>query len=178
MWYKIGSRKRYNNEALEIDIMKSSKNVFFLDAPSFCGKTYFLKHLNVGVIICPCRQFIEESLMAIMTENIRREDMLKKLQTECAGKIIALEDVDYSLEGRLSTQGELAFFVALLSQTNKVILTGIDLRMKCRSLMKHIECVPYEYYCLASDSEGDFEPAKKVRIQKRYRRISSNKLPF
>ena len=83
MWYKIGSRKRYNNEALEIDIMKSFKNVFFLDAPSFCGKTYFLKHLNVGVIICPCRQFVEESLMPVMTGNIRREDMLKKLQTEC-----------------------------------------------------------------------------------------------
>ena len=178
MWYRIGDRKRSNNEALEIDIMKSMKNVFFLDGPSFCGKTYFLSQMNTGVIIYPCRQFIEEAIMPILLENVSREAVLKKLQKECAGKIIALEDVDYSLEGKRSTQAELAFFVALLSQTNKVILTGIDLRMKCRSLMQHIKCVPYGYYCLASDSEGSFEPAKKVRIQKKYRQITSNKPPF
>ena len=178
MWYRIGDRKRLSNEALEIDIMKSMKNIFFLDGPSFCGKTYFLSQMNTGVIIYPCRQFIEEAIMPILLENVSREAVLKKLQKECAGKIIALEDADYSLKGKQTTQEELAFFVALLSQTNKVILTGIDLRMKCRSLMQHINCVPYGYYCLASDSEDGFEPAKKVQIQKKYRQITSNKPPF
>ena len=47
MWYRIGDRKRFNNEQLELEILQSTNMVSFLDAPSFCGKTYFLLHMKV-----------------------------------------------------------------------------------------------------------------------------------
>ena len=138
MWYRIGDRKRFNNEQLELEILQSTNMVSFLDAPSFCGKTYFLLHMNSSVEIVSCRHFVNEYIMQIMIEKKRKESILKRLQEEYRGKIIALEDVDYCLRGKPFTQGELAFLVALLSQTNRVVLTGIDIRSSCRGLMQHI----------------------------------------
>ena len=44
MWYNDADKKiKYDNAQLETEILLSWKRVFFIDGPSTCGKTHFVK---------------------------------------------------------------------------------------------------------------------------------------
>ena len=147
MWQSINDEKvKYNNEQLEREILLNWKQIFFLDGPSRCGKTYFLKHLNSeNTLMLPLCNVIEE-----LIEYIKRREPLQKYYNDMdrrfACKILCLEDIDLSLAGKASTQKEIAYLLKRLSQNRKIILTGIQIDQRCGGLLRSLGTTNFDYF--------------------------------
>ena len=144
MW--IEKDVKYNDEQLETEILLNWSRVFFLDGPTRCGKTHFLKHMNSeSVLILPfC--IVQEELFECLKRHDSLEAFYNTIDQEFNCKILGLEDVDISLAGKHQTQGVIALLLNKLCQSRKIILTGIDMDKRCSGLLCSLGTTNYEYF--------------------------------
>lgn len=131
---------------LETEILQCWERIIFLDGPTGCGKTRFLKGLQAeGVLIVPMQELLE-TLIGCLQQNKARADIYRAIDAAYPCKILCLEDIDLSLAGKPATQEEVAIMLRRLSDTRKIILTGISLQDRCSVLLDRIGEVSFKYF--------------------------------
>lgn len=80
MWYNEADEKiKYDNAQLETEILLSWKRVLFIDGPSTCGKTHFVKNLQESKkIIYPTHLFVDE-LLAMYKEKVPMNNIYHRI---------------------------------------------------------------------------------------------------
>ena len=136
----------YNHAQLENEIISSSKRGFFIDGPTGCGKTFFLKHMKSDdLCISPFCVILEG-----LSEHVKCEESIEKyyaeLEQRFSCKVLGLEDIDYSLAGKELTQNVIADLLNRLSCSRKIILTGIGIDKRCDNLLSSIGASNYGYF--------------------------------
>ena len=155
MWQSTnGEKAYYNDEQLEMEILSSWRRIFFIDGPSRCGKTHFLKHLNSGgVVISPFCVVLKE-----LVEHLKQKGSLQQysnaMEQRADCKLLGLEDIDIDLAGRPSTQEEIARLLDRLSQNRRIILTGIQIDKRCPYLLAALGENAYEYIRFVDTDES------------------------
>ena len=149
MWYNEADAKiKYDNTQLETEILLSWKRVFFIDGPSSCGKTHFVKNMHeTNKIIYPTHLLVEE-LISMFKEKIPMRIVYNRIELLFPYSILCLDDVDMTLAGKDATQQEIAYIVKRLTEKRKVIILGINLKERCGTLLKTIGQDRYEYVLL------------------------------
>lgn len=147
MWYNEADKKiKYDNAQLETEILLSWKRVFFIDGPSTCGKTHFVKNLHeTNKIIYPTHLLIED-LISMFNEKIPECKIYERIESMLPCRILCFDDVDMTLAGKDATQQEIAYLVQRLTEKRKVLFLGIDLKKRCRTLFKTTGENRYEYF--------------------------------
>lgn len=140
MWRLVGGcDSPCCSEQLKEEVATANIRIIFIAGPSGCGKTSFLKTLgNENTVILPCHILLEQWIRHIIHGTDGQQfhsDMLKN----CQNKILCIEDIDMSLCGRSASQIEMAKWIIEWAKQIKVVLTGIDIREKCKFLLSHIE---------------------------------------
>lgn len=140
MWRLVGSESiPCCSERLKGEIAASNIRIIFIDGPSGCGKTSFLKTLsNENTAILPCHILLEQWIHHII-HGTDGQQFHSVMLENCQNKILCIEDIDMSLCGRSTSQIEMAKWIIEWAKQIKVVLTGIDIREKCKFLLSHIE---------------------------------------
>lgn len=147
MWYNETNKKiKYNNAQLETEILLSWKRVFFIDGPSTCGKTHFVKNLHeTNRILYPTHLFVDE-LIAMFDEKIPEHKRNERIESMFPCRILCFDDADMTLAGKDATQQEIAYIVKRLIEKRKVIFLGINLKKRCGTLLRIIGEDSYEFF--------------------------------
>ena len=147
MWVENGVKNaKYNDEQLEIEILLKWTRLFFLDGPTRCGKTYFLKHMKSESVLISPFCIVQEELFECLKKNDSLESFYDTIDQKFNCKILGLEDIDISLAGKHQTQREIALHLNKLCQTRKIILTGIYIDKRCSELLRSLGLQNYVYY--------------------------------
>ena len=127
--------------------------IYFFDGPTGCGKTHFLKNMQSDVTIYPFCSLLEDFERCLKEDKpfvVFGTEMQDKY---ISGEFLCFEDIDFGLSGKEETQKEFAKLFMMLSIWSKLILTGIDINKRCKSLFKALEGYQYEYYCFIEGKE-------------------------
>ena len=147
MWYRNDNILiKFDDIQLESEILLSGKRIFFLDGPTRCGKTYFLKHMcSSNVIVSPfC--VVVETLYEFLERKETFENYYDEIDRKYPCCILALEDIDISLVGKAATQTEMAALFDRMIEGRKIILTGIDIDRRCAELLASLGSDKYDYF--------------------------------
>lgn len=153
MWRNESDKKmKYDHAQLETEILLNRKRVFFIDGPSRCGKTHFIKNLQeTDKIIYPTHLLIEE-LVSMFKEKIPMRMIYRRIESMFPCRILCLDDADIPLAGQDTMQQEMGRLVKRLSRKRKVLLLGIDLKKRCGALFGAMGEDAYEYYLFAAEA--------------------------
>lgn len=147
MWVKKGVKNaKYSDDQLETEILLNRTRLFFLDGPTKCGKTHFLKHMNSESVLISPFCIVQEELFDCLKKNESLESFYDIIDQKFNCKILGLEDIDISLAGKHHTQGVIAILLNRLCRSRKIILTGIDIDKRCSELLRSLGLQNYVYY--------------------------------
>ena len=154
MWSDKKYKKYYDNAQLEKSIKKRRKRIFFLDGPTRCGKTNFLKHLKSdNVVIISFQILLEEMLKELLRDDNYRE-CFETLDQRLNCAILCLEDIDISLKGKIYTQRITADLFDCLSEGRKIIITGIQIEKRCGELLSSLGKEKFDYFRFSEHTVG------------------------
>ena len=147
MWYNEADKKiKYDNAQLETEILLSWKRVFFIDGPSTCGKTHFVKNLQESnKIVYPTHLLVDE-LLALYKEKVPTNNIYRRIEAMFPCRILCFDDADMTLAGKDATQQEIAYIVKRLTDKRKVMFLGINLKKRCGTLLRIIGEDSYEFF--------------------------------
>lgn len=113
-------------------------NVIILDGPSGCGKSRILR----GHIINEHKLILsEEEFRTILLECFYDANLIKVIFLDF--DIVCIEDVDF-MKGKMVTQVFAAEVINKLTESTRIILTGIDIKARTPALLGGLEV--YKYY--------------------------------
>lgn len=131
-------------------ILTGPCRLFFLEGPSGSGKTVLLRRLppeKTGFLSM-------EEYQAGLVDALRagEEDavgaFLAGLLARYPGEVLCIEDADLALKGKVSSQVTFARQVQELARSRRVVVTGIELDLRCPELFTALDPAGYEYYAL------------------------------
>ena len=159
MWYNEADNKiKYDNVQLETEMLLNWKRVFFIDGPSSCGKTHFVKNLHeTNKIIYPTHLLVEE-LVSMFKERIPMRMIYKRIESMFPCRFLCFDDADMTLAGKSTVQQEMAQIVKRLSEKRTIILLGINLKNRCQTLFETIGENRYEYFLFDQKQKLRKEP--------------------
>lgn len=144
----------YSDEELKNKILTAlpDHKLIILDGPTMCGKTNFLKSLPADLTTISGFYHLLENYVDLLRTffnnhdafNSHKRELIKTYRAQ--RQIICFEDIDMSLAGKSASQEEFAFLFIEMTETNTVILTGIDIDRRCPALISKYGIYKLDYY--------------------------------
>lgn len=144
----------YSNEELKNKILSdlSENRLIILDGQTMCGKTRFLKSLPADLTtISGFYRLLDNYVDLLRTFfddldafNSHKRELIETYRTH--SQIVCFEDIDMPLSGRSASQEEFAYLFREMTETNTVILTGIDIEKRCPDLLLKYGKYNLDYY--------------------------------
>ncbi|MBO4330552.1 MAG: hypothetical protein J5827_00585 [Oscillospiraceae bacterium] len=146
--------QRLEKEQLKERIVKGAPGIFFIDGPTGCGKTRFMKELrSEGAAVTPFCDLLEEYTDNTL-KGVSAEEFAAELERRSPGGMIGLEDIDICLMGKKYTQTETAALLVRLSAARRVVVTGIEIDLRCGELFGCLKSREYGYYLMGMSTEA------------------------